>query len=271
MIIISRTSLIVLALFSSLLFCVSCSNNDVADPVDCTTSTLAVSSTSINPSSCSVNDGTITATATGGDGPYQFALDAQSFGSNSSFIGLGGGIYQLKVKDKNDCERSTNVILTPIGSTLASTVTSTANSGCKASNGAIEINASGGTGPYAYKLNEGAASSANTFSSLTAGSYTVKVIDNAGCSVTQTINVLSGIRLSVEIKNIIDASCAVSGCHVAGGSAPVSFTSLTNIVSSANAIKNRTEDGTMPKGGAKLSQDKLNAIACWVEDGAPNN
>ncbi len=270
MIIISRTSLIVLALYSSLLFCMSCSNNDVTGPVDCATSTLAVSFTSINPSSCSVNDGTITATATGGDGPDQYALDAQAYGTNSSFIGLGAGIYQLKVKDKNGCERSTSVTLTPFGSTLTATVSATANSGCKVSNGAIEINATGGTGPYTYKLNNGAASAANTFSSLSAGNYAVKAIDNTGCSVTQTVRVLSGIKLSVEIKSIIDASCAVSGCHVTGGSATV-FTSLANIIANASGIKTRTANGTMPKDGTKLSQDKLDAIACWVDDGALNN
>jgi hypothetical protein len=271
MIITSRTSAVALALYSSLLFCMSCSSSDVTGPVDCTASTLSVSFTSTNPTSCSVSDGTIMATATGGDGPYQYALDAQAYGANASLTGLGAGTYQLKVKDKNGCERTTSVTLTPFGSTLTAIMSATVNSGCNASNGAIEITASGGTGPYTYKLNNGAASDVSTFGSLAAGNYSVKVIDNTGCSVTQTVRVMSGIKLSVEIKNIIDASCAVSGCHVTGGSAPESFTSLANIIANASGIKTKTANGTMPKDGTKLSQDKLNAIACWVDDGAPNN
>ncbi len=95
-------------------------------------------------------------------------------------------------------------------------------------------------------------------------------MDNAECSITQSAKVLSGIKLSVEIKTIIDASCAVTGCHVSGGAA-VSFTTLANVISNASLIKSMTQSGTMPKGGAKLPQEQLNAIACWVDDGAPNN
>jgi SprB repeat len=254
----------------SLFFYMSCTSGDEPGPVDCATSTLAVSFTSSDPTSCGTNDGSITATATGGDTPYQFALDAQAFSATASFTGLGAGTYQLKLKDKNGCERTTAVILKPFGSTLAATVQLT-DSGCKTSNGAITINATGGTGPYSYKLNDGTASTTNIFSALAAGSYSVKVTDNVGCSITQTVKVLNGISFAAEVKNIIDTNCAVSGCHVTGGAAPISFTSMANIQSSASEIKSRTQNGSMPKNGTKLPQAELDAIACWVDDGALNN
>lgn len=251
-------------------FFMSCSSNDEPGPVDCTKSNLTLSFTSVDPTSCTVNNGTITATATGGDEPYQFALDAQAYAATSSFTGLGAGTYQLKLKDKNGCERSTSVTLKPFGSTLTAAVQIT-DSGCKTTKGALTINASGGTGPYSYKVNDGAASSSNVFTSLTAGSYSVKVTDNTGCSTTQTVKVLSGVTYSGEIKAIIDTNCAVSGCHVAGGAAPVSFTSFSNVQSSATQIKSLTQSGAMPKNGTKLPQAQLDAIACWVDDGALNN
>jgi len=263
--------LIRVTFWGSIFLYMSCSSNDEPTPVNCTISSLALSYTSSNPTSCGASNGTITATATGGDGPYQYALDAQAYISNSGFSGLNAGTYQLKLKDKNGCERSSSVILKPFESTLAATVTLTANSGCKTSNGAITINATGGTEPYSYTVNEGSASSSNSISGLSAGNYTVKVADNTGCSITQTVKVLSGITLSVEIKAIIDANCAVTGCHVAGGAAPVSFTSLANVKSNASEIKTRTQNGSMPKDAAKLPQEQLDAIACWVDDGAPDN
>jgi hypothetical protein len=264
------SSFVAIILWVSLFFYMSCSSSDEPGPVDCTASNLALTFTTSDPTSCGTNDGSITATASGGDGPYQFALDAQAFGATSSFTGLGSGTYQLKLKDKNGCERTSSVTLKPFGSTLSATVLTT-DSGCKTSNGALTINATGGTGPYSYSLNNGAASATNIFSALASGNYLVKITDNTGCSVTQTVRVSSGIKLTAEIKSIIDANCAVSGCHVAGGAAPVNFTVFSNIQSSASDIKSRTQSGNMPKDGSKLPQAELDAIACWVDDGAPNN
>lgn len=253
-------------LFSSM----GCSHSTVEPkPVDCATSTLALSFTSADPTSCTTNNGSISSSTIGGDAPYQFALDTQPFAATSNFTGLGAGTYQLKVKDKNGCERTTSVTLKPFGSTLAAT-TATVDSGCKTAKGSITINASGGSGPYSYKINDGAASSIAAVTNLSAGSYSVKITDNGGCSITQSVKVLSGTKFSVDVKGIIEANCAISGCHVAGG-ASTSFTTLANVQASASQIKSRTQSGNMPKNAAKLPQAELDAIACWVDDGAANN
>jgi len=254
---------------ASIVSYMSCSSGEEPQPVDCDTSDLALTATSTNPTSCAANDGMIMATVSGGEGPFQYALDNSTFGSDAMFSGLGAGTYQLKLKDKNGCERTSTVILNPVGSTLTASI-STSNSGCKTNGGSLKINASGGTAPYTYKINSSTGTSSNTATSLAAGSYTVKVTDDAGCSTTQTVRVTSGIRLSVEVKAIIDANCAVTGCHVSGG-ASVSFTMIDNIISNASLIKSKTQSGEMPKGGPALSLEKLNTIACWVDDGAPNN
>lgn len=259
-----------IVLWISLVVYTGCSSNDEPQPVDCKTSTLAVSSTSTNPTSCAAADGTISATATGGEGPYQFALDSQPYTSSASFTALSPGIYQLKVKDSNGCERTKSVTVSLPGSTLAATV-SLVDSGCKTANGTVTINATGGTGPYTYKLNDGVASSSATFTNLSAGTYSAKVIDNAGCSTTQSVKVLSGTKYSTQVKNIIDTNCAISGCHVTGGAAPITWTTIENVQSRAADIKQKTQSGEMPKGGPKLPQAQLDLIACWVDDGALNN
>jgi len=263
------TGLAALILWSTFLFYTGCTSGDEPQPVDCATSNLALAFTATDPTSCTVNDGKITATVSGGQGPFQYALDTDAYGSNANFTGLGAGTYQLKLKDANGCERSTSVVLKPFGSTLSAIITTT-KSGCKTNDGSIIINATGGSGPYTYQINTGAATSNSTVPALAAGSYAVKVTDNTGCSITQTVRVMSGIRLSVEVKAIIDANCAVTGCHVSGGAA-VSFTMIDNIIANAGDIKAKTQSGEMPKGGPALSTEKLNTIACWVDDGAPNN
>jgi hypothetical protein len=238
--------------------------------VDCKTSTLAVSSTSTNPTSCAATDGTISATATGGEGPYQYALNAQPYASTSNFTGLGAGVYEVKVKDSNGCERTKSVTINAPGSTLAATF-SLVDSGCKTTNGTITVNATGGTSPYTYSLNDGAATTSAIFANVAAGTYSLKVIDNTGCSTTQSVKVLSGTKYSTQIKSIIDTNCAISGCHVAGGAAPITWTTIENVQSRAGDIKAKTQSGEMPKGGPKLPQSQIDLIACWVDDGALNN
>ena len=263
------TYYVALVFWVSLFFYTGCSHENEPIPVDCATSNLTLTITSTDLNSCSASDGSITASANGGGGPYQFALDAQSFGTSTKFTGLGAGMYQLKVKDKNGCERAISVTIKPTGSTLAATFSLT-NSSCKTSTGTLTINATGGTGPYTYRINEGTASPSNLINALAAGSYSVKVTDNAGCSITQTVKVLSDIKFSTDVKSIIDANCAISGCHVSGGGR-ISFTTFNNIQANASEIKSRTQSGNMPKNAAKLPLAELNAIACWVDDGAPNN
>lgn len=260
--------LVTLLLWLSLFLHMSCTSEDEPQPVNCETSNLAVSFTTTDPSSCAATNGAITAAASGGDAPYEFAIDTQPFGSNANFTGLGAGTYLLKVKDKNGCERNTSVLLNPSGSTLAATVQLT-DSGCKTTNGVIVVNVTGGAAPYSYRINDGTPSSTNAFFGLGTGNYSIKVTDNTGCTITQSVNILSGVKFSTQVKPIIDTYCAISGCHMEGGN--VSFKVLSNIQASAKDVKSRTQSGNMPKNGPKLEQAYIDAIACWVDDGAKDN
>jgi hypothetical protein len=134
----------------------------------------------------------------------------------------------------------------------------------------ITITASGGTEPYTYQIGTSASTSSSSFNNLAAGNYTVKITDNTGCSVTQSVKVTTGVKFSTQVKSIIDTKCAISGCHVSG-TANSNFTVFANVQANAVEIKQRTQNGTMPKGGDKLPQAELDLIACWVDDGAQNN
>lgn len=259
-----------LLIWATILILSSCSSSNDPEPVDCSKSDLALTFTKTDLTSCSANNGSISASASGGVAPYQFAIDTQAYGSNASFSGLAAGTYQLKVKDGNNCERTQSVTVSAFGTTLAATI-SIAESGCKTTSGQIIVNATGGTGPYTYQLGTGTASSNSTFNNLAAGNYVVKVTDNIGCSTTQNAKVTTGIKYSVNVKTIIETKCAVSGCHVSGGGAPSNFNNFANVQSSAGEIKARTQNGNMPKNGDKLPQAELDLIACWVDDGALNN
>ena len=54
-------------------------------------------------------NGRIDVTASGGLSPLQFSLNEQRYGESSTFYGLGGGAYTVRVRDRNGCEVSEQV------------------------------------------------------------------------------------------------------------------------------------------------------------------
>jgi hypothetical protein len=55
------------------------------------------------------NDGTIALSATGGNSPYSYSMDGQTYYSGSFFANLGIGTYTCYVKDNNGCVTSIEV------------------------------------------------------------------------------------------------------------------------------------------------------------------
>lgn len=80
-----------------------------------------------------------------------------------------------------------------------------------------------------------------------------------------------------DIKPIIDASCALAGCHEANF-LNGDFTTYDGLKEKANngtLIERAVEDKDMPpentNGPMELSDEEIKLINCWVADGAPNN
>ncbi|WP_373522506.1 hypothetical protein [Aquiflexum sp.] len=247
---------------------ISCSEADDPVSVDCSISNLTVEFTYTDPTSCSAKDGSIIPVVSGGNGPYQFNLDGQQFQSISRFENLGPGIYQMNVKDQSGCERSVSVLLKSPESNLSANLETT-DSGCNLENGAIIIEPSGGVAPFAYRLNDGLATLTNAFFGLSSGNYKVDIIDNTGCSTTQTVQVSNGIRFGAIIKPIIETNCALTGCHLDQGN--ITFAVFANIQVRTADIIARIQSGNMPKNGPRLNQADIDAIVCWVNDGALEN
>ena len=199
-------------------------------------------------------------------------MNGSAFQSNPQFVNLGAGEYSATVRDANECEQSqAEIILSITGVTIEFSATST-NSGCKTNDGTLTIAATGGSGNFSYRVGNGSFVATNVFDGLNAGNKSVTVRDNAdNCSVTKSVSLISGASYSNDIKGIIETSCSVSGCHVSGGSAPFAFTNVASVQAHASAIKTVTANGSMPKSGTPLTQVQKDRIACWVDDGAPNN
>ncbi len=140
--------------------------------------------------------------------------------------------------------------------------------------GGVTITATGGNGGFTYSLDGGAGQASNTFSDLAVGSYTLVVEDREGCTQQRNFDIEEALSASfaTDINPIIQANCAISGCHVTGGSAPFTFASYSQIASRADRIKIRTQARTMPPSGSgSLTQLQIDLIAAWVDAGAQDN
>jgi len=151
---------------------------------------------------------------------------------------------------------------------LSITLVNQSETECGASSGAIEVTASGGFGQKKFRINEEPMQNSGIFTSLKPGNYVISVTDENQCSTEIQVQLFSGISYVESIQPIIEANCITSNCH--DGSGNVDFRIFQNLKNNPADIKSRTQSGNMPK-NSSLTQAEIDAIACWVDDGALNN
>jgi len=170
------------------------------------------------------NNGTATITGFGGTSPYTYHWIT---GSNSQLItGLSVGRYYVTITDNNNCPNFTwQDISQPSDITISGTPTLVV---CNGSNtGSIIATTSGGSGGLtSYLWNNGQTTS--TAINLTAGTYTVTVTNEAGCTKSKSfvVNENPVITFGSVIKT--DAKCNTSAdgsiqLFVSGGVSPYSY------------------------------------------------
>ncbi|MCB0705407.1 MAG: hypothetical protein KDC34_08865 [Saprospiraceae bacterium] len=83
------------------------------------------------------------------------------------------------------------------------------------------------------------------------------------------------LSYEIEMKPIIDKSCAYAGCHISGSSIG-DFSTYTGMFSllETNAVEDRVLNlGDMPPDfvteEAALSPDEIEFFSCWLESGYP--
>ncbi|WP_339813885.1 hypothetical protein [uncultured Imperialibacter sp.] len=244
----------------------SCTWDQAEPQVDCSVSPVEIDVLESVATECGAAIGSFRVNAAGGEPPYVYTSEA---GTNADgvFSSLEAGNYVVVATDAKGCASEVTIPIQNLeGVNLQEIVVE--ESGCGSTEGKIEVVASGGVEPYLYSINEGQPQTGRTFSGLTRGTYTVKIADQLGCEIVESVEVLAGVSYENSVKNIIENSCAVSGCH--NGSISPDLRSFSTIQARASSIKARTASGSMPR-GSTLTQAQKDAIACWVDDGALQN
>ncbi len=144
-------------------------------------SQILLSTGSVN-SNCSLANGQVSVSASGGTGSYVY-LWSPSGGTNPLETNLLQGNYTVTVTDANSCSKSTTQLILDNPSPMISVSSSTNITCFGASNGKAEATVVGGTGPFTYTWSP-AGGNGSTATNLGTGTFTVLVTALNGCTAT---------------------------------------------------------------------------------------
>ena len=196
---------------------------------------LVVDSTTSTMISCSSGfDGTATVYLSGGTAPYNYSWPMPNNGltqttQTATYLSVAG-TYTVDILDNNGCSANSSVVVSnaPILNLSASVNQPLCNGD---TTGMIFANASGGTPPYTYAWTENGFTfpSQNSFiANLSAGTYSVTVVDAMGCEETFSRQIINPPTLSVTSTQI---NVSLNGANdgsidvlVSGGTGPLTYT-----------------------------------------------
>ncbi len=185
-----------------------------------TPAAIVFTATKTNPS-CGNNNGSITLNVTSaGTAAYAWSANA-STGNSSTASNLAAGTYSVTIT-QNGCTKDTTLTLNS-NSTLNVTLTNPVNPTCAGNNGSITANLSGGTAPYAVTIDTGGTpftinvpfAISQTLNNLPAGSISVSVTDNGGCTASTSATLTAPTNCCTFT---LGANLTQPGCGTANGS-----------------------------------------------------
>lgn len=169
--------------------------------------TLTVSASGTDASCVGVNDGTITALASGGTGNIQFSINGSPLQPGGFFNNLSAGNYTVLAEDQLGCQATTTVVINN-NATLSITIDNVINASCNgATDGSFEAIPTGGTAPYDYTINGFTFQPSGVFSNLSAGTYNVLVRDSRGCQNNTTVTITQPAALLANISSQTNIGC----------------------------------------------------------------
>ncbi len=186
--------------------------------------TITANASSTNASCNGVCDGSVTASASGGQAPYTYSWDG-GLGGGGTHNNVCAGTYTVTITDDNGCTGTGTVTVTEPAAINVNT--SSTNASCNGvCDGSVTVTASGGTAPYTYSWSGGLGGGA-THNNVCAGSYTVTITDANGCTATGSATVTEPAALSGSASST-DASCNGScdgsvSATASGGTAPYTY------------------------------------------------
>jgi len=164
-------------------------------------------------------------------GNYQYSLDNTTFQASNNFTNLPPGNFVVYVQDGSCVSQVSVTIAGPDTFAVDKFITDVTCFGLN--DGRISVNATGGTPPLEYSVDNTNWSTNSQINSLSAGNYTVYIRDNHNCTTEiDSIEIIEPTELIV-VDSIIAATSSTSTdgsiyLNVTGGS-PIYYYSLDSI------------------------------------------
>ena len=183
---------------------------------------LNVVATGTNPDCLGDNDGSATASASGGTLPYTYQW---STGAVGPFLpNLGIGTYTVTVTDANNCTATDEVTITPTSS-LTAVANPTGESCPNENDGSVTAIPSNGVPPYSYNWSNGG--NTQTINNLSPGIYFVTVTDGAGCTAIADAVVTSAPAFAITITGnnvtVCDGNNGSATVNIIQGQGPFTY------------------------------------------------
>ena len=194
-----------------------------------------------------VNTASATAFVVGGTAPYSYQWNDNTISPQTlaTATNLDAGIYTVTVTDSRGCHDNVSVDLDSVTSAILADITPVGSSGtsvsCYGSNdGVLMVQVNSGTPPYTYQwfgpsvvASPTGVSTNDTIFNLTAGVYSVAVIDANGCAVIRYQQLTVPAPLLYKVVSDINTSC-LGACdgkltlYIEGGTSPYTAHLLNN-------------------------------------------
>lgn len=214
-----------------------------------------------------VNDGSANATPIGGTAGYNYLWNNAA--TTATINGLAPGTYTVTVTDQNTCTSVQSVSVNAFNCTLAASVAAVNVTCFGANNGIANVNLTGAANPVTYQWNNGATTA--SVSNLSAGTYTVNVIDGNNCPAILNATIVEPVALSANAtanaETFAGANNGTASANPVGGNAPFTYSwnnGATTQSISGLAPGTYTVAVTDGNGCSTQQTTIVNAFACAV-------
>lgn len=230
--------------------------------VTLTQSSAIVVSYTTTPITCfGGNNGSISASISGGNAPYTFEWN--NFSTSLNQNNLSAGNYTITVTDNLGCIKIETIIIPEAPIFTVNPIVK--NISCFGANdGSINLNLVGGMAPIALSWNDGS-SAGVTRNNLPAGTYTVTISDGTPCFIVRTFTIIEPQPLvaSANLTNPTNCTNANTGAidlTVSGGTPPFTISwsngssseDLNNLVAGTYLVQIQDKNGCTTSGQYQL-------------------
>ncbi len=174
------------------------------------TAIIPIVNTQVDISCFGLSDGSVIVDGVGGTNNgagYTYNIDGGPFSTNNFFTNLSGGIHTVIVRDENDCEGVTTIVIDePLE--LISFVSNQTEIDCSGNNnGQVILGSSGGSPGYLYSFNGGGYLPNNVFTNLSQGIYFVETVDENFCEYSFNVTITEPDILQLIVQAQVNLNC----------------------------------------------------------------